>query len=475
MALFLALASAFIACENPADSSGDSKDASLEFSNFTFQAGEPVKGQPSAAKDAEAGTFAAENGSGTVTYALVAGENSFDNARFTVNGNKLIITASALTEEKEYKIRARATDGAGKKLEEAFVVEVFGVPKKPNGLVVIAGQRRLRLSWNRAGGADSYIVRYNTTNSFTGDSGAAEVAEIFTAEKAEIAGLDDAAQYYVQVRAKNIAGTGEWCSAVAADSPTGDPIDAFWYTGNYQHLLDGVMYPDHLAEYNETEFNNRVGWDSGTDCYYFIPEDEGLRLKYGAPGLAIPFEDSIIFYHKKFPAAQAAELAPGSMGARGLDLYMADNTTRPDAGVFIYKHRNQPVSVGDGPRDDPDKVYYSTYYWGLGAIQRHKAAFSNGADYYGKYLIDMGNSAPIFPVPHLPPKPDSVTFYSPSLAHAKANYTLAHMNYHIAWISVPWYQRTLQYLGKNGSANSDRNLGWIDNTPGIEYVMPAED
>jgi hypothetical protein len=480
LALVLVSASAvplFISCENPADSSGNTGDPPLEFGNFTFQAGEPVKGQASAQKDALAGTFAAENGKGTVSYALVAGENSFDNARFTVDGDKLVIAAAALTEEREYKIRARATDGEGKTLESAFTVEVFGIPKKPGGLIVIAGQRRLHLSWNRVGGAENYTIRYNTTNSFAAGSGAVTVPGEFTEEKVIIEGLADATSYWVQARAKNIVGTGDWSSAAASDTPTGDPIDAFWYTGNYQHLLGNVMYPAHKSEYEATSADDRVGWDSMTDCYYFIPENDGVRLIYGAPGVAVPPENSLIFYHKKFPAAEAAAAAAGSMYCKGLSLYMADNSTRPDAGVFIIKHRNPGGSVGEGPREDPTFVYYSTYYWGLGAIQRDKDAFKNpGVDIYGKYLIDRGKSAPNCPVPSMPAKPSSVTFYSPNLAHAKANYTLAHMNYHIAWISVPWYQRTLQYLGKNSSGDGAAMLaGWLPNTSGPVYVMPEEE
>lgn len=467
----------FLSCANPVDSTGPVIPAEPEilFSAFNFDASEPVRGTPSAARDALAGTFSTANGTGNVSYELAepqaASADPTHNHRFRVEGNKLFIEQATL-DEGTYGIYARATDESGNTLEKGFTVEVFGKPGRPNGIIAVAGQRMLYLSWNRSGGATAYNVRYSTSSSgpYT------EVPAEFTEEKGAITGLADTTLYYVQVRAKNSNGTGAWATVVEADTPTGDPIDAFWYTGDYTHLLNGKMYPEYKSVYDATEFNNRVGWDSMTDCYYFIPEDDGVRLVYGAPGVPIPMENSMIFYHKKFPAAEAEALAPGSMYCRGLSLYMHDNITRPVAGIFIYKHRFTSGGLSEGPREDPEYVYYSTYYWGLGAIQRQKTAFNDGIEIYGKYLIDMGNSAPVFkpdPSLNMPPNPEGVSFYSPTLAHAKANYTLAHMNYHIAWVSVPWYQRTLQYLGKNGLSNGDaRFLGWLPNTPGPTYVMP---
>jgi hypothetical protein len=228
------------------------------------------------------------------------------------------------------------------------------------------------------------------------------------------------------------------------------------------------MYPDQTTEYHETAEDARTGWDSETDCYYFIPQADGsgVRMVYGAPGVAVPGEDSMIFYHKRYPAAVAEAAAPHTMLGKGGDaLRMADNATKPDAGVFIYKHFNTLTQKW---------VYYATYYHGLGAIARAQSFGIVNHQYTITQYLGNGAAGAFDPANAgypMPPRPAHVTFYSPDLVHAKKNYTMAYMNYHIAWVAVPWYLRNLAWLGNNTVEGGHRADGWLGNIPGDLTVV----
>jgi uncharacterized protein (DUF2141 family) len=94
-----------------------------------------------AGANASVGTFTTTDPDNTTgfTYALVAGSGSTDNARFTLSGDALRLTASADFEtQASYAIRVRTTDAGGLSFEQTFTITITNVNEAP----VISAQSR---------------------------------------------------------------------------------------------------------------------------------------------------------------------------------------------------------------------------------------------------------------------------------------------------------------------------------------------
>ena len=107
--------------------------SSVELSSILVEENQPV--------GTAVGTLAAPGGSG-VTFELVDGEGSADNARFTVDGD-ILRTAAVFDFEARalYSVRVRATDASGASVEREFTINIVSVNETPsarNDQVVVA-------------------------------------------------------------------------------------------------------------------------------------------------------------------------------------------------------------------------------------------------------------------------------------------------------------------------------------------------
>jgi ELWxxDGT repeat protein len=75
----------------------------------------------------------------TFTYALVAGDGSTDNAKFTVSGNQLLTAAAFNYEAKtSYAIRLHSTDQDGLGVDKTFTITVTNVDEPPTNIALSA-------------------------------------------------------------------------------------------------------------------------------------------------------------------------------------------------------------------------------------------------------------------------------------------------------------------------------------------------
>jgi hypothetical protein len=485
-AAVLSTALSLAACGNPAGPGPNLNG----FRNLAFESDGLMVNTDSVRSGERAGVFRTQGGTGTVTFSFEEGRGVefLDNEDFEIRGNELYITSGTPLTARGYKIRVRATDGAGTVLspESPFTVQVYADMGRPSGIAVVAGQRRLYLSWTRATGAKTHEYCYGTTSNFTAPAGGAGVfpANLGTAAEAGSAAdgwLAESTQYWVRVRGKNGTALGPWSDAVKADTPTGDPIQAFWYTGKWEHLRDGAVYPQYtdyrypgatievgggetrtISASTET---GAMGWDCGMDPYAYqaLPGGAGVRIKYYGP---FNGGDEVV-YHKRFTREEAQALpvekrtgtpygtpsgTPPVVDTWYRAFYFKANQNQPfllpngqpaHAGVFI-------VRSGDG--------YYCNYYWGLGAVwtEDPEEYISGGTRVpYGENLqVHMGwGAGGMRRVPFI---------------EAKSLFNLDRMYTEIRWFPAHWYRRpaervVVDHAGGNAASNTAfwANTGYL--------------
>ncbi|MEQ9165103.1 MAG: cadherin domain-containing protein, partial [Fulvivirga sp.] len=105
------------------------------------------------------------DGSGSFTYALVAGAGSTDNASFNINGNQLRASVVFDYESKSsYNIRLRTTDAGGLSFEKPFTITINNTNETPTDITLSAS------SINENNSVNAVIATISTTDSDIGNT-----------------------------------------------------------------------------------------------------------------------------------------------------------------------------------------------------------------------------------------------------------------------------------------------------------------
>ncbi len=148
-------------------------------------------------------------------------------------------TITGLTNDTKYYIWIKAKNSAGiSPFSPAASAVPMIQPTAPSGLSVVEGRAQLSVSWNSIGNAECYNIFYSITNDFSTalQSGGDIIALNYT-----IPSLTNFATYYIWVKAKNAAGTGEYSTSIK-----GIPFMKDTYTA------DGVSFRMSFVSANKT-------------------------------------------------------------------------------------------------------------------------------------------------------------------------------------------------------------------------------
>lgn len=219
-------------------------------------------------------TLTAGDGEIEVSWMPVGGATAYDIGYGTVDdpldaGTVIIedetdtsATITGLTNGTEYFVFVRSQNANGNSEfsnnapdPNPSAVPTAGPPGATPANVSVSSQpERLTVSWDAVDGATEYDVAYNTTD----DSASATVIADVADTSATILNLTPGTDYYVFVRASNIAGDGPY-SASATGQPAAQPAtdtEREWTSGNGE--FDEVLYASILANTPPTTSNNNI-------------------------------------------------------------------------------------------------------------------------------------------------------------------------------------------------------------------------
>lgn len=206
----------------------------VEYTNIPFV---PAPPQPP--------TLAADDALIEVSWVPVGGATAYDVAYGPVDdptdlGTQIIeditgtsTTITGLTNGTEYFVFVRSQNATGNSNfsdngddPNPSATPVGNPPAAPTAPSLTAGDELINVSWAAVTNATAYDVAYNTTNSTTGATEILDVAGTGTT----ISGLTGGTEYFVFVRAKNVAGTSAYGPSSSATPTT--PVAGSWTAAN---------------------------------------------------------------------------------------------------------------------------------------------------------------------------------------------------------------------------------------------------
>jgi hypothetical protein len=241
-----------------------------------------------------------------------------------------------------------------------------------------------------------------------------------------ITGLADSTVYKVWVKAKNASGGLSRESVPAISRKTSDPVNPFWYTGEFDY------------------------WDSETDGYeitattlsYNKMPPWGSSESIGGFG----YKGDIRYYVEFDPVETAAKAPKTQRGKWGEDI------SGYPAGVFIIEYQE-----GYAPANRPGN-FFGVYFYGLGAVQEpdpsgypYTSMWLN-TNHQGDRLAYLGNSFGLNEAQGGPrDNPYAGDPEAPTLEEAINRFTLDNIHLFIAYVATPWYRLKGTYTTGSGS------------------------
>jgi hypothetical protein len=286
-------------------------------------------------------------------------------------------------------------------------------PGRPGGLKLIPGIKELNASWTAVSGAASYEVWYAVGTAATLND-AQKFSTEPTTNSVTITGLADSTVYKVWIKAKNSGGLSRESPPVASRK-TSDPVNPFWYTGDFDY------------------------WDSETDGYEITATtlDYNTMPPWGNSELIGGFGyKGDIRYYVEFDLEEAALIEPKTQRGK-----WGESLAGYPSGVFIIEYRE-----GYAPANRPGN-FFGVYFYGLGAVQEPDPSgypydgHSLAVNHQGDRLAYLGNS---FGLNEAQGGPDGGPVIgdpeTATLEEAIERFTLENMKYFIAYVATPWYR-----------------------------------
>jgi hypothetical protein len=426
---------------------------------------------------AEAGAVGAvitfpQNEEGTAWQVeLTEGAGAWSNASFEIvthSDRAELVIKDATLPIGVYSVRIRIT-GPDYQKEKILVFRVVTAPaefiKAPvvGSRIISVNKNKLEISWDRRSGAAGYKVYIGKTENNAQAVLAADItgAENLTYEltryPGEEAELPDGTNYWVWVKAYNASGETKF--SPAKKRRTSDPIDKWFYSGKVADF--DKYYPEGADVYSAG-----IAWDSATDWYSVMPEPDGggVQFNYHGGDAGSQYDTNArIVYHARFDPEDTRRFTNGrnnmekfgGQATQGVEVLTrnGDGVTQPYSGVFIY-----------ATTDAEGTYYLATYYYGAMARQVDYGFGAMDIPEVGdgktgrrqNLLIYFGNTFGLV---------SAAGFGSGrarTMATAIDNFSVDYMNYHIAWVAVPFFRRDIAYGGHKAPAYpADANLGWF--------------
>jgi hypothetical protein len=247
-----------------------------------------------------------------------------------------------------------------------------GSPQTSPSISIEAGHNRLRVSWNRAGDADSYELWYRRS----GDSPEQErLAGETGGDSMVIPNLETGVDYHVRLRPKNAQGTGPWSEAVTSAPSAVRNI------------------PQNLGV-TEGDGSLTLSWDTLWDaaCYevfYSAPNanpailDKIKCAEEPEEGNITINLDDYLYRYRVWVRAKYDDGTTGGYGEPGEGkIYKLITTELYDMGYFL---ENPPPTVITNTYRDPYRIALTDFYAGSTEL-RKLAGYTKG-----KYVdLDMG-------------------------------------------------------------------------------------
>ena len=218
------------------------------------------------------------NGTAISDYDVQYKKSSDDDwTSHSFTGTGTSTTISSLDNGTQYDVQVRAENDEG---DGAWSDSGTGtpstVPDAPGAPSLTAGDERIAVSWSapsETGGAaiTDYDVQHCSSNCSQNTAVWTEwqASNTSTSTSATVTGLDNGTTYYVQVRAGNVAGDGEWSSSASAKpNTTPDKPDKPTVTRGDTELSvswdapdnDGTAITDYDVRYCSTSCSNASNW-----------------------------------------------------------------------------------------------------------------------------------------------------------------------------------------------------------------------
>jgi hypothetical protein len=379
--------------ETPQEDPGEEAPPDFSFVSIALAEDEAVAGK-------KAGSF---TGQAALTYTMTGGEGGADNGSFEIRGTDVFIKTALSAGA--YRFRVRGADSAGKAQEKSFTYTVTALSSlaAPGALKTVPGIRTVSVRWGAVEGAVSYAVFY-ATGAQAALVSAVQFGEDIETTSVTITGLADSTVYTVWVRTKDSGGKYSAYSAPSVCRKTSDPVNPFWYTGDFDSWESG--YDGYAITATTLNYNTMAPWD------------EHSEFKYMAD----------IRYYVEFDPAEAAEKAPKTQKGK-----FQESLAGHPAGVFIIEYREDCKPEGR-PGD-----FFGVYFYGLGAVQTNNSTMWT-TQHHNDRLAYLGNS---YGLSEQQGGPDGAQEWDPeaeTLEAAIERFTLDNIGQFIAYAATPWYR-----------------------------------